>query len=68
MKYFSSRIFIIDSSIIVWNFGGDLLHRLNGHLGIVRSLYIDDYKLVSGGDAKKIMIWDYKVNYFKVFI
>lgn len=49
-----------DSSIIVWNFGGDLLHRLNGHLGIVRSLYIDDYKLVSGGDAKKIMIWDYK--------
>jgi len=50
-----------DSSIIVWNFAGQLVHKLNGHLGIVRSLFIDDYKLVSGGDAKKIMIWDYKV-------
>ena len=35
---------------------------MTGHLGIVRSLFMDGYKLVSGGDAKKIMIWDYKVR------
>ena len=50
-----------DSTIIVWNFKGKLLYKLNGHLGCIRSLYIDDYKLVSGGDAKKIMVWDYRV-------
>ncbi len=63
MRVFKRIIFEggADSSIIVWNFAGQLVHKLNGHLGIVRSLFIDDYKLVSGGDAKKIMIWDYKV-------
>lgn len=51
-----------DSTIIVWSFiSGELLHRMTGHLGIVRSLYMDEYKLVSAGDAKKIMVWDYKV-------
>ena len=51
-----------DSNIIVWNLQGELLFRLTGHLGVVRNLYMDDFKLVSGGDAKKIMIWDYKVK------
>ena len=51
-----------DSNIIVWNFRGELLFKLTGHLGVVRNLYMDEYKLVSGGDAKKIMIWDYKVS------
>lgn len=59
--------------IIVWNFMGKLLYKLNGHLGCIRSLYIDDYKLVSGGDAKKIMVWDYQVcllcfSFFFIFI
>ena len=40
----------------------DLLKYILRHLGIVRFLYIDEFKLVSGGDAKKIMIWDYKVK------
>lgn len=56
-----------DSSIIIWNFNGDLLYTLTGHLGNVRSLYMDEYKLVSGGDAKKIMIWDYKVILLNCF-
>lgn len=50
-----------DSKVIVWDFSGSLLHQLVGHLGVVRYVFIDNYKLVTGGDAKKIMIWDYKV-------
>ncbi|RMZ97509.1 F-box WD repeat-containing 7-like [Brachionus plicatilis] len=49
-----------DSLVIIWNFSGDLLYKLNGHLGIVRFCYMDDYKLITGGDAKRIVIWDYK--------
>ena len=41
---------------------GAQLHRLEGHLGIVRCMYIDKDKLISGGDQKKIIIWNYKVS------
>ena len=51
-----------DSMVIVWNMAGDLLHRLGGHLGNVRCIYIDEFKCVTGGDAKRIMVWDYKVS------
>ena len=51
-----------DSKVLVWNFSGKLLHQLVGHLGVVRYIFIDDFKLVTGGDAKKIMVWDYKVS------
>jgi len=34
---------------------------LSGHLGIVRCLHISDQRLVSGGDQKKIGVWDYRV-------
>ena len=51
-----------DSTVIVWTMAGDLLHRLGGHLGNVRYLYIDEFKCVTGGDAKRIMVWDYKVS------
>jgi F-box and WD-40 domain protein 7 len=53
-----------DSKVLVWNFSGKLLHQLVGHLGVVRYMFIDNFKLVTGGDAKKIMVWDYKVSYF----
>jgi F-box/WD-40 domain protein 7 len=50
-----------DSLIIIWNTYGDLLYKLSGHLGIVRCLHLDEFKLVSSGDAKKVMIWNYRV-------
>ena len=53
-----------DSKVIVWNFEGKLIHLLSGHLGVVRYVFMDDNKLVTGGDAKKIIIWDYKVFFF----
>ncbi|XP_062596857.1 F-box/WD repeat-containing protein 7-like [Saccostrea cucullata] len=49
-----------DSNIIVWNYDGNHLHTLTGHLGIVRCLYINEFRLVSGGDQKKINVWDYR--------
>lgn len=41
---------------------GEILHVLEGHLGVVLSLYIDHDKLISAGQQKKIMVWDYRVN------
>ena len=41
---------------------GELKFNLKGdHLGVVRCLHLDKYKLVSGGDQKKICVWDYGV-------
>jgi hypothetical protein len=40
-----------------------MLAVLHEHIGVVRCLYIDDYKLVSGGDCKKIVIWDWRVSF-----
>lgn len=51
-----------DSLVILWSLSdASMLFKLAGHLGVVRCLYLDEFKLVSGGDAKKIMVWDYKV-------
>jgi F-box/WD-40 domain protein 7 len=52
-----------DSKVLVWNFEGKLIHEMNGHLGVVRYILMDDYKVVSGGDAKKIIVWDLKVSF-----
>lgn len=35
---------------------------MTGHLGVVRFLFINDERLVSGGDQKKIGIWNYRVG------
>jgi WD40 repeat protein len=51
-----------DSLVIIWSVEGELLSKLAGHLGIVRYLFLDEYKLVSAGDARKIMVWNYKVR------
>lgn len=32
------------------------------HLGVVRCMHLDGDKLVTGGDAKKIIVWDYLVS------
>jgi F-box and WD-40 domain protein 7 len=53
-----------DSLVIVWNLMGQLMHKLIGHLGVVRHIYIDEHKLITGGDAKRLIIWDYKVSLF----
>ena len=41
---------------------GQTVHVLGQHLGVVRCLVIDGYKLVSGGDQKKIAVWNYRVS------
>jgi WD40 repeat protein len=53
-----------DSLVIVWSSDGELLYKMTGHLGIVRYLFLDEFKLVSAGDARKIMVWNYKVSSF----
>ena len=51
-----------DSLVIVWSrHDGRLLHKLSGHLGIVRFIHMDEHKLVTGGDSKKIIVWNYRV-------
>jgi WD40 repeat protein len=53
-----------DSLVIVWSLSsGSLIFKLKGHLGSVRYIYMDDFKLVTAGDAKKINVWDYKVSF-----
>ena len=41
---------------------GKALHVLQGHLGVVRCLHINDERLVSGGDQQKVIVWDYRVS------
>ncbi len=57
-----------DSFVIIWNFEGVQLHKLSGHLGNVRFVFIDEHKLVTAGDAKKIIIWNYKVFLLQISI
>ncbi|XP_025105940.1 F-box/WD repeat-containing protein 7-like isoform X2 [Pomacea canaliculata] len=49
-----------DSVVRIWSHDGRLLHELHEHLGVVRCLHINDERLVSGGDQKKVVIWDYR--------
>ena len=43
-------------------FAGTLLHTLEEHIGVVRCLYLSGNRLVSGGDQKRIAVWDIKVR------
>lgn len=48
-----------DSTIIVWNSFGNILHRFTSrHVGVVRSLFLNGDFLVSGGDQKCICVWN----------
>ncbi|KAL8580762.1 hypothetical protein ACOMHN_018434 [Nucella lapillus] len=40
----------------------ELLHSLREHLGVVRCLHINGQRLVSGGDQKMVVIWDYRAG------
>lgn len=43
-------------------FAGTLLHTLEEHIGVVRCLCLSGNRLVSGGDQKRIAVWDVKVR------
>ena len=48
-----------DSTVIVWNSLGNVLHRLTSrHVGVVRCLFLNGDFLVSGGDQKRVCVWD----------
>ncbi|XP_046338928.2 F-box/WD repeat-containing protein 7-like [Haliotis rufescens] len=49
-----------DSAVIIWNLAGELLHKQRQHLGIVRCIHLNDDRLVTGGDQKKLVVWDYR--------
>lgn len=49
-----------DSLVRIWSHQGEMLHSLAEHLGVVRCLHINQERLVSGGDQKKICVWDYR--------
>ena len=48
-------------SPLFW-FAGTLLYTLEEHIGVVRCLYLSGNRLVSGGDQKRIAVWDIKVR------
>ena len=35
---------------------------LEEHIGVVRCLSLGQFRLISGGDNKKLVVWDYKVH------
>ncbi|XP_078726788.1 uncharacterized protein LOC144943292 isoform X2 [Lampetra fluviatilis] len=49
-----------DSSVRVWNFQGRCLFTLREHVGVVLCLHLLRDRLVSGGNRKKIVVWDVK--------
>ena len=50
-----------DSKIRVWDYLGRCLWVLEGHIGVVRCLCLRGDRLVSGGNRKRIVVWDVKV-------
>ena len=50
-----------DSKIRVWNYQGRCQWVLEDHIGVVRCLCLRGDRLVSGGDRKRIVVWDVKV-------
>ena len=51
-----------DSTIRVWDYMGHCESVLRGHIGVVRCLCLRGDRLVSGGDRKRVVIWDIKVK------
>ncbi|CAH3046341.1 unnamed protein product [Porites lobata] len=49
-----------DSTVRLWSHQGTLLHTLEEHIGVVRCLCLLGNRLVSGGDQKRIAVWDVK--------
>ncbi|KAJ8045001.1 F-box/WD repeat-containing protein 7 [Holothuria leucospilota] len=51
-----------DSSVRLWNHSGECLREMLEHIGVVRCLSLSNGRLVSGGDRKKIVVWDGKTG------
>ncbi|XP_068687964.1 F-box/WD repeat-containing protein 7-like isoform X1 [Montipora foliosa] len=49
-----------DSTVRLWSHQGIMLHTLEEHIGVVRCLCLLGNRLISGGDRKRIAIWDVK--------
>ncbi|XP_071506236.1 uncharacterized protein [Diadema antillarum] len=49
-----------DSTVRLWNFEGVCLSVMKEHIGVVRCLSLTNGRLVTGGDRKKIVVWDAK--------
>lgn len=49
-----------DSTVRLWSHQGVLLHTLEEHIGVVRCLCLSGNRLISGGDRKRIAVWDVK--------
>ncbi len=52
---------------------GERLNMMQEHIGVVRCLTLHGNKLITGGDRKKIVVWDAKVSlifhsYFFLFL
>ncbi|XP_065828528.1 F-box/WD repeat-containing protein 7-like [Oscarella lobularis] len=47
-----------DSTARLWDHNGFCLHVLEEHIGIVRCLQLFESRLVTGGDQKKLVVWD----------
>ena len=50
-----------DSTIRLWDYSGQCRRVLEGHIGVVRCLCLRGDRLVSGGDRKRIVVWDVEV-------
>ena len=46
---------------------GFCLHVLEEHIGIVRCLQLFESRLVTGGDQKKLVVWDTQVRIARTF-
>eukprot|EP00731_Ephydatia_muelleri_P025973 Em0018g73a len=51
-----------DSYVRLWNYTGTCFHILMGHIGYVRCLRFRGNMLVSGGDTRRITVWDSKTG------
>ena len=57
-----------DSTIRVWDYTGHCRSILEGHIGVVRCLCLHGDRLVSGGDRKRVVVWDIKVHIMYMYM
>jgi WD40 repeat protein len=48
----------VDGEFRVWNFQGQVLHTIQAHSELVRTLSLVGHKLISGSYDKQIKVWD----------
>ena len=47
---------------------GFCLHVLEGHIGNIRCLWLVGNRLISGGDRKRIIVWNVEVSHERCFL